>query len=389
MKNKNCLIKDKNFIVIHGWMINKLNLGGNELMVYSIIYGFTQTEEMWFTGSVNYIAQWVNTTKRTIYTILKSLSEKNLIIKEDQLINNVKFCRYRANISIVNETDTAMEKLACCGGEKISPHMKNISNNLNFSGGEKISIGGEKISPNNIDNNIDNIYIENSPNKNLKNFNENEVKETSLSFPIDSSSSSMGMSNSISSLKSPSSKKDSLFSSFENQNIVPALREWYEYKKERDEVLGKSSLSKAYETLLELSGGDSNRARDIVNYNINGNYSRLYPIKETKVKKEKESSRKQKKESPPIELPEDEFLKECHREMIETYGEDEYRAWLMPLKDYRIENDKLILSKAINGFVRDYIRKNYLDTLIGSKLIDRLIELGDVYGLEFSMVEVE
>ena len=33
-------IKDENFIMIQGWMVNMLNLKGNELLVYAIIYGF-------------------------------------------------------------------------------------------------------------------------------------------------------------------------------------------------------------------------------------------------------------------------------------------------------------------------------------------------------------
>ena len=35
-------IKNENYVVIQGWMVNELNLKGNDLMVYAIIYGFTQ-----------------------------------------------------------------------------------------------------------------------------------------------------------------------------------------------------------------------------------------------------------------------------------------------------------------------------------------------------------
>ena len=48
-------MKNENYIVIQGWMRNELNLKGNELIVYALIYGFSQDEESEFTGSVAYI----------------------------------------------------------------------------------------------------------------------------------------------------------------------------------------------------------------------------------------------------------------------------------------------------------------------------------------------
>ena len=44
------IIKNENFILIQGWMINNLKLSGNDLLVYAIIYGFTQDGEQWFEG---------------------------------------------------------------------------------------------------------------------------------------------------------------------------------------------------------------------------------------------------------------------------------------------------------------------------------------------------
>ena len=118
-------VSNSNYITVQGWMINDLQLKGTELMVYAIIYGFSQAEGQRYTGSLQYLAEWCNTTKRSVQTALKSLLDKGYILKEDRYINNVKFVEY-------------------------------------FVGIEKISMGGiEKISTNNIDiNNIDN-YINN------------------------------------------------------------------------------------------------------------------------------------------------------------------------------------------------------------------------------------
>ena len=83
-----------NYIVIQGWMVNELNLKGNELMVYAIIYGFSQLENQRFTGSLQYLADWTNSSKQGIRKSLKRLLDKGYIVKNDKIINNVKFCEY-------------------------------------------------------------------------------------------------------------------------------------------------------------------------------------------------------------------------------------------------------------------------------------------------------
>ena len=88
------MIKNENFIVIQGFMINELGLKGNELIVYAIIYGFSQDGENKYTGSLNYLANWTNSTKQGVLKSLKSLVDKGYIIKEEKYINGVKFCEY-------------------------------------------------------------------------------------------------------------------------------------------------------------------------------------------------------------------------------------------------------------------------------------------------------
>ncbi len=96
MADKTDLIKDENFYVTHGWMRKKLGLKGNELDVYAIIYGFSQTENQFFTGSHQYLAEWVGVSRQTIITCLNSLIKKGLIIKKEKIVNGVKFCEYKA-----------------------------------------------------------------------------------------------------------------------------------------------------------------------------------------------------------------------------------------------------------------------------------------------------
>ena len=92
MKDK---IKNENYIMILGWMIKELNLKGNELLVYAIIYGFSQDGVNRYEGSRQYLADWCNSTKQGIDRALKNLIKKDLITKEEKVINNIKFCYYQ------------------------------------------------------------------------------------------------------------------------------------------------------------------------------------------------------------------------------------------------------------------------------------------------------
>ena len=145
-------IRRENYINIQGWMITDLMLKGNDLLIYAIIYGFTQDGEQWFEGSRQYLADWCNSTKKGISKNLDSLTKKGYIIKEEQVINNVKFCKYKANL----------EKLTL--GNKV-PH----------PGEQSSPPPGEQSSPNNIYiNNLDNNNKEKSIKEKKETFKENE-----------------------------------------------------------------------------------------------------------------------------------------------------------------------------------------------------------------------
>lgn len=89
-------VRDENFVVEHGWMINRFGLKGNDLRVYAIIYGFSQTGDQWFTGGLQYLADWVCGTKQGVIKNLKTLLETGLIEKRESTVNGVKMCSYRA-----------------------------------------------------------------------------------------------------------------------------------------------------------------------------------------------------------------------------------------------------------------------------------------------------
>ena len=96
-------VKNKNYINIQGWMVTDLKLKGNDLLIYAIIYGFTQDGEQWFDGSRQYLAEWCNSTKQGVSKNLNLLVKKGYLVKEDIFVNNVKFCKYKANLKRLSE----------------------------------------------------------------------------------------------------------------------------------------------------------------------------------------------------------------------------------------------------------------------------------------------
>ena len=89
-------VKDDNFFLVSGWMLNRLNLKGTALHVFAIIYGFSQDGEGSYTGSLQYLMDFTNTTKKTIISTLQELVEKGYLIKTENYINGVKFIKFFA-----------------------------------------------------------------------------------------------------------------------------------------------------------------------------------------------------------------------------------------------------------------------------------------------------
>lgn len=119
-------VKRENYISVHGWMLVDLGLKGNELLIYACIYGFSQAENQVFSGSLQYLADWTNSTKQGVIKCLKSLVEKGYIVKNDKTINGVKFCEYHATelTGVLNKVDRGMQQ-SLTGGIK-----PNLPNNL-------------------------------------------------------------------------------------------------------------------------------------------------------------------------------------------------------------------------------------------------------------------
>ena len=135
------MVKPENYITIQGWMRTELDLKGNELNLYAIIYGFTQDGETEFSGSVRYMQEWLGAdSKQTVFNTLDKLIKKGLIQKRTEVANGVKRNYYLA---------------VSRGSPKFRlPQSKNYTEVV-----QNLDHPSPKFRPNNIEDNIEDILV--------------------------------------------------------------------------------------------------------------------------------------------------------------------------------------------------------------------------------------
>ena len=121
-------MKDGHFINIAGWMGNRLELRGNELICFALIYSFSQDGESQFRGKLEFLAGCMFATKQTAFTIVNKLLELNLILKVEDMVNGKKRCYYQTNIIYDRGefivVDTSKEPLTAIGKESLTVTIK-------------------------------------------------------------------------------------------------------------------------------------------------------------------------------------------------------------------------------------------------------------------------
>lgn len=133
------MIKDENYYQINGWMLNKLHLKGVALNIYAIIYGFSQDGESEFKGSRKYLCEFTGATKPTIDKALEDLINQGLIVKKTEILNNVKFNKYQANLETIKNFASSKETLPGSketllgGGKETLPNNNIINKNKNIN----------------------------------------------------------------------------------------------------------------------------------------------------------------------------------------------------------------------------------------------------------------
>ena len=143
-------VKPENYIVIQGFMLTDLHLKGAELLVYATIYGFCQTEEQYFTGSLQYLSEWTNCTVRGVSKCITGLTEKGLI----SVVLDEKGKRCGFTVSRTDEQSSAIEQSSANIGTKFREDRNKVPTQQEQSSikQEQSSEKQEQSSTDNIDN---------------------------------------------------------------------------------------------------------------------------------------------------------------------------------------------------------------------------------------------
>lgn len=120
-------VAENSYVNIQAFMVNELHLSGNELIMFACIHGFSQDGESWFTGSRAYLAEWCQSSKKTVSNNLAKLCDRGFLEKRTRMENGITFNDYR-----VAKEFTGVGKKLPQGGEKTStpPVEKSSPHNL-------------------------------------------------------------------------------------------------------------------------------------------------------------------------------------------------------------------------------------------------------------------
>lgn len=129
-----------NYITIQDFMVSELGLKGNELIVFALIYGFSQNGQSYFYGSLNYIQERTGLSRPTVIDLINKLIDKKYITKQKIYSDNgVASCIYYASketlLGVVNFLNQGSKETLLGGGKEILPNNK-IYNNKEYIGEE-------------------------------------------------------------------------------------------------------------------------------------------------------------------------------------------------------------------------------------------------------------
>lgn len=232
-------IKDKNHIVINGWMY-RLGLSSiTEVIAFAAIYGFSQDNSSEFKGSITFIQDFLMCSRPTAIKVMKNLENKGLITKRQTNDNGIVLNRYSVNLEVVNSLDYPQLNDLTTPSKTDLPHIYKDNNEGNNSS--------------------------NSPDINISPI----PTEPPLLFPTET-------------IKTPKGEKSKIIDlSFVRADLLPLMIEWMDYRKEiKKPIKTQSGINLNYKDLLNYSGGDVNLARKVVETSISRGWTGLQPLKQ-------------------------------------------------------------------------------------------------------------
>lgn len=98
-------IQHRNFVVIQGWMLTECHLEGKELLLYAVLWGFSQQNDSWYTGRQAYLREWLGCSKNTFLATVRGLMQKGLVDRREREERGVVFVEYRAIVPKISYSD--------------------------------------------------------------------------------------------------------------------------------------------------------------------------------------------------------------------------------------------------------------------------------------------
>lgn len=126
------MLKAGSFVVVPSFAVTELHLKGNELFMFSIVWGFSQDGESWFTGTRAYLAEWCGCSKVTVTKALSSLCERGFLEKRVRTESGITLCDYAVPKGLYPQAKsftTPVKKLNGGGKESLLPPVKKLNPN--------------------------------------------------------------------------------------------------------------------------------------------------------------------------------------------------------------------------------------------------------------------
>lgn len=128
-------MNDNWYVNVLGWMINKLKLSWNKLLLYAIIYWYSQDGESSYKGSLSYIQKALNLSRPTVISLLKGLVSEWLIEKMEPSKKTLP-AEWKVVVKKLNHT--SKETLPATSKETLPNIYNNINKNNNNKEAEEI-----------------------------------------------------------------------------------------------------------------------------------------------------------------------------------------------------------------------------------------------------------
>ena len=103
---------DGKYVILHDWM-NQLGLSANEKIALALVYGYTMKEGVSCVKN-SCLQEWLGcSSKHTIISIMRSLEEKGLIIREQEIINGKTTNTYRLGVQKLHSMGAKIAPQGC------------------------------------------------------------------------------------------------------------------------------------------------------------------------------------------------------------------------------------------------------------------------------------